>query len=111
MKKFVLAVLTAGSLYCSFAQASVVCHSNQQVNKPFSIDLKQCFKKFVFPFNDWAYFVFPGDFIPPQNVTISGNYLTGTINSAKDIKVHVLKRNYTLALQGEVDIHVASNVA
>ncbi len=106
MKKLVLAVFAASALYCSFAQASVVCQSNQQVDKPFSIDLKQCFKKFVFPFNDWAYFVFPGDFTPPQQVTISGNYLTGTISSAKDIKVHVLKRNYTLALQGEVDIHV-----
>ncbi|MDF1655770.1 MAG: hypothetical protein P1U34_11720 [Coxiellaceae bacterium] len=106
MRKLVIAVLTTSLFMCSFAQASVVCSSTQQVNKPFSIDLKQCFKKFVFPFNDWSYFIFPGDFVPPQHIAINGDFLVGSVNSVKDIKVQILKRNYTLALQGEVDIHV-----
>ncbi|MDF1796151.1 MAG: hypothetical protein P1U63_06395 [Coxiellaceae bacterium] len=106
MKKLIIAAVAASTLLCSFAQASLTCSYTQQVKQPFSIDLKQCFKKFVFPFNDWAYFVFPGDFTPPQNVSIRGNYLVGNVNSKQDMKVRILKRNYTLALEAEVDVHV-----
>ncbi len=98
-----LGILTTTNIW------AVTCKITAPVNAPFLVDLKKCFADYPFPFNDYAKFEFQRDTIPPQSFYIADQYMHGSAEKIQDIDVKVVKRNYTLSLNGDVIIHIVDN--
>lgn len=107
MKKLAIIASIALSVTAISANAApsiLTCSYDEPAGKAFVIDLKECFKSLPIPFEDQSWFEFV-DYQHPSSVSISGHYLLGQGTDKNDLNLSVYKRNFTLAVQGQVKIH------